>query len=156
VEFALTLPLFLVIVFTVIQFGLIFVWYFSTTQVARENARWLAVFPTSTDAQVANQIRSSLLPGMLGGTPTLVSTGSGTTPTVYRIGAVTARFPACQPPASGVGCSNTARQPGEMTYVELQYDARHIVFFPARLQIGAFSAGVPTALPTYRVWVMTE
>lgn len=158
VEFAYTVSLFLVVVFVIIQFGMIFVWYFSTTQLTRTSARWLAVnASTAVDADVAERIRNTALFGMATAPPVLVSSGFGGTPTVYSIGAITARFTACEPrSAPQTGCGNGARASGETVFVELEYDATHILFFPAGVRIGPYSAAVPTSLPVYRVWIMAE
>lgn len=157
VEFALAFPLFAVIVFAVMQFGLILVWYFSQTQLTREAARWLAVNPNATDTQVASWIEGNLLPGQIGGAPKLLVAGSTTVSTTYQIGFVRATFTPCLPnPSPATGCGHPQRAPTQTLMVETTYDASHIVFFPASLRIGEFSAGVPTSLPPYRVWIMAE
>lgn len=157
VEFAFAFPLFMVIVFAIIQFGVLFIWYYSETQMARETVRWLAVNRDATDSQVAARIQATMLPGMIGGTPALVSAGTASTPTVYTIGRMTTRFTPCTPTgAVPPTCTHANRAPGATLMVEMEYDAANVLFFPASVAMGPFSVGLPTVLPAYRTFVMAE
>lgn len=156
VEFAFTMPIFVMFVFVAIQFGLIFIWYYSETRMARETARWTAVRPNSLDADVALHAQQTMLPGLIGGTPSLVTAGTTSTPTVYTVGEMTMRFTPCIPVGSPAICTHPDRAPGATLFVEMAYDASHIFFLPTSWQFGQYGARIPTSLPTHRVYVMAE
>ena len=172
VEFALTLPLFALIVMVIIQFALIFVGYYSETRMARETARWLAINSDSTDLQVAQHIQNTMLPGLVG-TGTLTQSFAGTEgidppyapnaaagspahwePTVYTIGRMTATFTPCI--QNGSVCSHHKRDSGESVFVEMSYDIGNWIFLPTNFRMGSLQVKIPTALPAYRVYTLVE
>ena len=88
VEFAFTLPMFLMVAFSVIQMSLLFVAYYDETAMARETSRWLAVHADSTDNLVAQHVFNTMLPGLVGGSapPSAPDPSSTPTDTVYYVG----------------------------------------------------------------------
>lgn len=152
-EFGLVLPLFMLFVFCVIQLGVIFIAYYSETRMARETARWLAVNANATDAQVAAQVQSTMLPGLINGS---ISGNYGdSNNAIYDVGAkMTVTFTSCgttTPP-----CTNNNRAPGATLYVQMSYDVKYLLFLPTNFQLGNLQAHIPTGLPGYRVYVMVE
>jgi hypothetical protein len=59
VEFALLLPIFILIVFLTIQFGIILNAYVSITHLSREGARYAAINYNKTDDEIRNYIRGN-------------------------------------------------------------------------------------------------
>jgi Flp pilus assembly protein TadG len=162
VEFALALPLLMLVIFATIQVSLVFVSYYSETVMARENARWLAIRATSTsDFDFATQVKNSMLPGMLGGAPVRNNTLSGPTGVVYDVGQMRVTFTPCMSDA-GAGpvttCSHASRKPGETLYVEMRYDVPPFLVAKTSptLRFGPLTVKLPTELPPYRVSVMVE
>jgi TadE-like protein len=156
VEFSLVAPVLALFILAIIQLALIFIWFYSQTIVARDTARWLAVHPNATDDVVANQVALNLLPGMVGGAPQLLSAGTQTLDTRYQVGSMTADFTPCLPSGTPTTCTHLNRAAGSTLHVKLTYDASNIIFLPARFQLGWLSAQLPTALPSYTVFVMAE
>jgi hypothetical protein len=156
VEFAFALPLFLAFVFAVIQISFVFIWFYSETTMVRGTARWLAVHANSQDSAVATQIQSTLLPGMIGGSPTLISAGTSNLDTVYQVGNIRAWFTPCLPSGTPVTCTHPNRAPGSTLHVQMTYDMSNVIFLPTSFQFGWMSMSVPTALPAYTVYVMAE
>jgi Flp pilus assembly protein TadG len=154
VEFALVLPIFTMFVFATIQLALVFVAYYSETRMARETARYLAVNSSVTDLALAQHVQSTMLPGLVNGSPTLVTAGSTAVDTVYTDGRMTIQFTPCVP--SGSTCSHTNRAPGATIYVQMSYDITNLLFLPSTFRMGSLTAKIPTSLPPYRVYVMTE
>jgi Flp pilus assembly protein TadG len=158
VEFAFAAPLFVAFVFAIIQIGLIFIAYYSTAEMTLRGARWLAINHDATDTEFATYLQSQLLPGMVGGTPVQNVAGDDTTipPTPARmtIGALTVTYTPCMP--SGPACTNTNRDPGNVLFVQTQYDVSNWVFLPSSYNFGLFKFSLPTSLPTYRVYKMSE
>ena len=166
VEFAITLPLFAFFVMVVIQLSIVFIAYYSETRMARETARWLAINSDSTDAQVAAHVQSTMLPGLVAGTPALVSTGTSPTPsagnpnpaytpTVYTVGRMTVRATPCG--AASSPCTHYERDSGQTIYVEMSYDVSNLLFLPSTFQLSPqLKVAIPTGLPAYRVYVMVE
>ncbi len=69
IEFAVVLPLMLLILLGIIDFGLLFQRYFVVTNAAREGAR-VAVLPGYSDADVQTRVAQFLTAGGLTETPT--------------------------------------------------------------------------------------
>ena len=162
VEFAIALPLLMLVIFSVIQVSLIFVSYYSETVMARENARWLAIRATSTDdAHFAQQVQNTMLPGLLGDTPVRNSTLSNSTGVVYDVGQMQVKFTPCMSDASPTlvtTCSHTDRKPGNTLYVEMSYNVPPLLVakISPMLRIGPLTVKLPTQLPPYKVSVMVE
>jgi Flp pilus assembly protein TadG len=163
VEFALTLPLFMVFVFVTIELALVFVSYYSETRMTRETTRWLAVHSTSTnDSELAAHVQSTMLPGLVGATPVRTVTGDAATPTTYTVGNMSVQFTPCLPyldttNATGTGvCTHLNRVAGATLFVQMTYDVRQLLFLPTNFRLGSVTAQLPTALPPYKVSVMVE
>jgi hypothetical protein len=158
VEFALALPLLTIFILTVIQLSLVLITYFSETQMARSNARWLAVRAASTsDLQFAQHVQDTMLPGLVGAAPVLVTAGTTGTDTVYDVGRMRVSFTPCLTPVSpSTVCPHPERAPGETLHVEMTYNMSNLFFLPTQFRMGSLSVTLPTALPPYRVSVMVE
>jgi Flp pilus assembly protein TadG len=163
VEFAITLPLFMVFVFVTIELALLFVAYYSETRMARETTRWLAVHSrTTNDDELAAHVQSTMLSGLITGVPTRLVTGDATTQSEYKVGNMTIDFTPCMPyldvnNAAGTGvCTHTDRVAGATLSVQMSYDARPMLFLPTSFRMGSVTARLPTGLPAYKVSVMTE
>jgi Flp pilus assembly protein TadG len=162
VEFAITLPIFLLFVFTVIELSLVFIAYYSETRTARESARWLAVNSRTTDdgpggtapQDLADHVRTTMEPGMIGGTPTVVTTGDATHDAVWKVGSMTLTFTPCE--WNGTVCGHAARTPGSTLYVTMSYDVSNLLFLPTTFKFGSLTTTLPAALPAYTVHVMVE
>ena len=121
VEFAFTIPVFALLVMVTIQLGLIFLAYYSQTQMARETARWVAVHTSTTDdTELATYVQTHMLPGLVGAStvsvtsPTAATLASATchpTPpaaapttcqSVATVGRMTVRYSPCGPDANGL------------------------------------------------------
>jgi hypothetical protein len=154
-EFALTIPLFTLLVFVTIELGFLFVWYYSEVVLTQQSARWLAIHTASTDdSAFAAHLQATLLPGMIGGTPTVSQTGTSALPAIWTIGNLTAEFTPCV--ISGTQCTHANRQPKTSLYVQLTYDANAILFLPSTYHVGTLTVSLPTALPSYRVYATSE
>ena len=153
-EFAFTMPMFMLFVFCTIELALVFVFYYSEVNVARDSTRWLAVHRTSTDDVVATYVHDTQLPGMVTGTPTLVQAGSATQDTIYDIGQMRIQFAPCVP--SGGNCTRAERAAGATLYLQATYSVSNILFLPTTFRLGSLAVGMPTALPPYKVYVMAE
>jgi len=162
VEFAIALPLLMLVIFTTIQVSLIFVSYYSETVMARENARWLAIRATNTsDATFAAQVQATMLPGLLGDTPVRNNSLSGPTGVVYDVGQMRVTFTPCMSDATSplvTTCSHANRKPGETLYVEMRYNVPPFLVAKTSptLRLGSLTVKLPTDLPPYRVSVMVE
>jgi hypothetical protein len=155
VEFAMALPLLTLFILSVIQISLLLVTYYSQTRMARETARWLAIRAGSTtDLQLAQHVQESMLPGLVGGTPTLVTAGTSGVDAVYDVGNMRVQFTPCVM-SSGV-CGHDKRAPGSTLSVQMTYNAQHLIFLPAEFRMGSLVTTLPTALPPYKVSVMVE
>jgi len=137
VEFALMVPLFLFTMLVTLQFALFFMMYFNVIQVTRETARWVAVYPNTTDATVAARARELARPGMRAGAFVSVTV-----------------TPSCPTLDGGGKCPS--RTPSEPVTVEILYDASHVVFLPTEFHLGGAVARIPANLPAYRATVMVE
>jgi Flp pilus assembly protein TadG len=160
-EFALVLPMFALFVFGVIQLSLIFVAYYSETTMTRLTARWLAVNKDATDLQVAQYVQGAMLPGLVTGTPTLVTAGSSTTDTTYTVGDMTVQFSPCYNATGTSGaCDHNQRVSGATAHVQMNYNVRTLLFFGDRTtgtaRMGSLVTRLPTTLPSYRVSIMIE
>ena len=150
VEFALTIPLFLIFVFSIIQIGLVFIAYYSEAEMALRGSRWLAINSTVTDDAFATHMQSELLPGMVGGTPSTAAGVSGET--VATIGQLTVRFTKCTP--NGSNCDN--RPSGSILYVQAEYNMANWIFLPTTYRLGFYTFTIPTSLPPYKVYKLVE
>jgi Flp pilus assembly protein TadG len=166
VEFALTLPVFMIIVFVTIELSLVLVSYYSETRVARETARWLAVHSSTTnDDELADHVFNTMLPGLVKGpwSATTHVNGTATTPSSYKVGNMSVEFTPCMPngavgsgSATGV-CTHTSRVAGSTLYVQMSYDAAPLFFLSQpNFRLGSLAVHLPTQLPAYKVSVMVE
>ena len=85
VEFALILPLLLMVVFGVVQFGLLYNRQQALHAAAREGAR-LAALPSATLTEITDRANDSLQGVPMSGTPTITVTPNVTQPCVGRLG----------------------------------------------------------------------
>jgi len=154
VEFALTLPLFVMVVMVTFQLGLLFVAYYSETRMARETARWAAVHSKTTDdAALADHVNATMLPGLVGGTPSVVA-GTSTLDATATVGKMTVRYTPCVI-SSGI-CTRANRVSGATLYVDMSYDVSNVLFLPSTWHLGSLVVKIPTSLPAYRVYIMVE
>jgi Flp pilus assembly protein TadG len=79
VEFAVTLPMLLLVIVGIFDFGLAFHQYAVVTNAAREGAR-MAVLPGYSDADVTNRVTTFLQAGGITATPTISVTTNLVTP----------------------------------------------------------------------------
>jgi Flp pilus assembly protein TadG len=162
VEFAITLPIFMMFVFTVIELSLVFVMYYSETHVARESARWLAVNSRTTDdgpgssapTDLATHVKTTMEPGMISGAPTVVTPGDATHDAVWQVGQMQVTFTPCE--WNGTVCTHAARAPGSTLYVTTSYNVANLLFLPTTFRLGSLTTTLPTQLPAYTVHVMVE
>ena len=171
VEFALTMPLFMLFVFVTIELALVFVAYYSETRMARESARYLAVHSRLTDDSASrpagcspasppcvpsllDHLSQTMLPGFVGGTPSAVTTDAATGDSVATVGNLHVQWTPCT--WNGTVCTNSARSAGNTLHVELQYDVANLLFLPTQFRFGSLTTTLPTGLPKYRVSVMVE
>jgi hypothetical protein len=158
VEFALAMPLLFVVVLMTINFSLIFITYYSQTQIAREAARYLAIKSVSLqDAGFATYVQDHMLPGLVKTPLTGPTTVAGDT--VYQVGRMELSFTPCMA-ASDVyagTCTHINRAPGETLHVQLKYDAPWLFFLSQpNFRLGSLAVHLPTQLPAYKVSVMVE
>jgi hypothetical protein len=73
IEFAFSLPILLLLVFGIMDFGLLFRRYEVVTNAAREGAR-VGILPGYADADITARVNQYLTAGGLSGTPTLTIT----------------------------------------------------------------------------------
>ena len=180
VEFSITLPLFVMFVFVVIELALVFVAYYSETRMARETARYLAVHSRLSDdalsrpaacwpasatcvPSVLDHVQQTMLPGLVGGTISAVTTDATTGDSVATVGNMTVRWTPCSwngtvctYAGQGTNPAGSARSPGSTLHVELQYNVSNLLFLPTTFRMGSLTVAMPTALPPYRVSVMVE
>jgi len=154
VEFAFTLPLFVLLVMVTFQLGLLFIAYYSETRMARETARWAAVHSkTIDDSVLADHVNSTMLPGLVGGTPS-VTAGTSTVDATATVGKMTVHYTPCVL-SSGI-CTRSNRVSGATLYVDMSYDVSNVLFLPTNWHLGSLVVQIPTALPAYRVYMMVE
>jgi Flp pilus assembly protein TadG len=155
VEFAIALPVFVMVVFMTIELGLLFVAYYSETSMARESARWLAVHSkTTTDDDLGVHVQNTMLPGLVGGSPAITTIGTATTDTVATVGSMTVSYTPCL--TNNTVCLHSRRVAGQTLSVEMSYNVSNLVFLPTTFHFGSLVTKVPTSLPAYRVYVMVE
>jgi Flp pilus assembly protein TadG len=176
VEFAITMPLFMLFVFVVIELSLVFVAYYSETRMARESARFLAVHSRTMDDSVSrptactppawpattpvcaqsmtDHIQQTMLPGLIGGTPSAVTTDVPTGDSVATVGNMRIQWTPCT--WNGTVCTATSRSSGTTLHVELKYDVSNLLFLPTTFRFGSLVTTLPTTLPPYRVSIMVE
>lgn len=85
VEFALVLPLLMMLVFGVVQFGLLYNRQQALHASAREGAR-LAALPSATDTEITQRALDALDGIPMAGTPTVTITPAVSQPCVGRLG----------------------------------------------------------------------
>jgi hypothetical protein len=180
VEFALTMPMFVLFIFVVIELSLVFVAYYSETRMARETARYLAVHSRLTDdatsrpaacwpvsgtctPSVLDHISQTMLPGLVGGTISSVTTDLPTGDSVATVGNMSVQWTPCSwngtvcvYAGAGANPAGSARSAGSTLHVELQYNVANLLFLPTNFQFGALKVTLPTGLPKYRVSIMVE
>lgn len=88
IEFAIVLPIFLLVVAALVDFGFLFQRYEVVTNAAREGAR-VAVLPGYATADVQARVQAYLTAGGLTATPTIARTTGSQTIGVYTVGTVT-------------------------------------------------------------------
>ncbi len=154
VEFALVMPIFTLFILTIIQLGFVAISYFSEAYMTLITARWLAINPDATDAELTARINATLVPGTIGGTPAQTQAGSSSLPSIWTVGRFTVTYTPCTP-VSGV-CTHVDRAPGEILFVEMTYNMSNLMFLPAQFRIGLYTINLPTTLPAYRVYAMSE
>jgi Flp pilus assembly protein TadG len=136
VEFALVFPIFISVLLVSMQFALIMMQGYSARHVVRENARWLAINPDTTDSALLTRVRANVMPVM---DPNGVISVTTT--------------PACAALSSG-RCSG--RAPGDVITVSLVYDTTQAIFLPTSFGFDGLRATFPTRLPAYAVSVLVE
>jgi len=181
VEFAITMPLFMMFVFVVIELSLVFVAYYSETRMARETARYLAVHSRLTDdslsrpaacwpasatcvPSVLDHINQTMLPGLVGGTISAVTTDVTTGDSIATVGNMQVQWTpctwngtVCTYGGQGANPAGSARSAGSTLHVELQYNVSNLLFLPTTFRFGSLlTVAMPTGLPKYRVSVMVE
>jgi len=155
VEFALVLPLLMVVIFVTIEVALVFVTYYSETRMARESARWLAIRSSrTTDTQFADHVQATMLPGLVNGTHVTQQLGTTAVDSIEQVGNMTIKFTPCV--WDGTVCTHPKRAPGQTLYVEMTYDVGSLIFLPSTFRFGNLTVKVPTQLPPYKVSVMVE
>jgi Flp pilus assembly protein TadG len=155
VELAITLPLFVMVVFMTIELALLFVAYYSETSMARESARWLAVHSNTTvDDDLAAHVQLTMLPGLVNSTTHVTTSGTTSVDAVATVGAMTVRYTPCV--SNQTVCTHNNRVAGATLYVEMSYDVSNLIFLPTTFRFGSLETNVPTSLPAYRVYVMVE
>jgi hypothetical protein len=133
VEMALAAPLFFFVLFASLQLAFIVWQSYSVRHTTRETARWLALHPDSTDAQVETRARALAIPALRASD-------------MSRIAA----SPPC--PSLTAGRCPSGRAPGDIVTVEIEYNIANALFLPAEFAGLRF----PTELPPYRVSVLIE
>jgi TadE-like protein len=163
VEFALAFPILAIFIFVVIQLALVLVTYYSETRVVRESARWLAVRSQTTDDSVfAQHVQDSLLPGLVGASPTvsvctadeIAEDPACASDVVYQVGQMRVFFTPCS--ISSGRCTHTDRYPGKTLHVAMRYNMSNLFFLPTEFRVGSLSVRLPTQLPKYKASVMVE
>jgi len=112
-EFAIVLPVFLLVIFASMQIALIGVVRYEVKYLARETARWLAVNPDTVDATTLANVKAEVLPGI---------SSAGVTSSSLTVS------PACSALDSKGHC--TSRPSGGEITVSLTYDASADYFLP--------------------------
>lgn len=135
VEFAITIPVLLVLLLVSVQFALVVMQYYSLMNVTGETTRWLAIRPDTVDADVGTYARTR-----------------GMTLDPSRYTSITTS-PSC-PVLTGTRCAS--RNAGDIVSVEIRYDVSSLLFLPTTYGFGAMQVSIPRTLPPYRVSVMIE
>lgn len=167
VEFAITIPVFMLVVFVTIELALVLFSYYSETRMARETGRWLAVHSATTnDQELADHVLQTMLPGLIKAdwrnNAAENTTGTTATASHYRVGNMTVDFTSCMAASSGGAASTTAvcdnanRVAGSTLYVQMSYNVSNLLFLPTTFRIGSLQTTLPTSLPPYKVSVMVE
>jgi Flp pilus assembly pilin Flp len=115
-EFALVLPVFLLVILASMQIAFIGVVHYEVKYLARETARWLAVNPDTIDGTTLANVKAQVLPGM---------SSSGVTSSSLSVS------PPCSALDYGGHCAN--RPSGAEITVSLTYDASSDYFLPPSL-----------------------
>lgn len=137
VEFAFAAPIFFILLLVAVQLALIIMQYYSLMSVTGDTARWLAIRPDSTDAEVSAHA------------------------TANRMTLDSSKFlsvvpsPACVTRDPGTGHCES-RRAGDIISVEIIYDVSGLLFLPSEYGFGPMTVQIPRTLPAYRVAVMIE
>jgi Flp pilus assembly protein TadG len=163
VEFAITLPLFMLLILVTIELSLAFVSYYNETQMARDTSRWLSVHSRLTnDQEFAVEVNNRMLPQPSSVAPILTRTGTATIATQYQVGNMYVDFSACMPyldvtnPAGTGVCTNLDRVAGGTLSVQISYQTLPLLFLPTTFRLGSLVVRLPSAMPAYKVWSMVE
>lgn len=128
-EFALLVPVLLLLVIGAIQLGMVIYQYISVIQVAREGTRWVAVNASQTDSAISTYVRG-IAPATL--------TKNNLTITV-------------SPSYSG-GAIPSSRYTGNAISVGVSYGLQGKLFLPTSF----FGWSLPTTIPAYTVTMRVE
>lgn len=147
VEFAFVMPVLFGLTTALLQMGIIFMVYLAMIHSTRDVARWLAVHPDTTDADVetyiAGHLPSILIPGRLDFTA-LSSSDPQARPWA----------PTCASLDSNGRCAS--RPAGSAQTIALTYDAAGHLFLPNQWNFGGVIYTIPSVLPRYSYTVMIE
>ncbi len=128
-EFALLVPVLLLLVLGALQLGMIIYQYISVIQVAREGTRWAAVNASRTDSSISSYVKG-IAPATL--------TQNNLTITV-------------SPSFSG-GSIPSSRYTGNAISVGVSYGLQGKLFLPTHF----FGWSLPTTIPAYTVTMRVE
>src|SRR3954465_7504308 len=151
VELALIMPLLVFVFAALIQFGILFMVYLNILHLTRDVARWLAVNPDKTDAQVQTYTQTNLPSGLTWSNFTFTFPSGDTTPEKDS-------WP-WWPNCAALNASNQcgSRVSGQtMQRVSLNYDATPHVILPQTLGWSYFRLTIPWAVNRYSYYVMVE
>ena len=144
VEFALVMPLLVVIFAVLLQFGILFMVYLNIMHITRDTARWLSVHPDNTDATVQAYV--------LGHLPTYLVAANFT----WSFAGASSTWPwspNCTALSSGQCTTRTALSQQRVSF---NYNAVPHVLLPTTLGNGYWRVTVPWSLPRYDYYVMIE
>ncbi|MFN8523138.1 MAG: hypothetical protein U0821_08535 [Chloroflexota bacterium] len=137
-EYAIVIGMIMVFLLAMLQISLIIAQYYSTMQVTRATARWLAVNMNTIDSAVTTKV------GTLAAD---LPVGSGSWYTTLTVS------PACASLTSGV-CSG--RNQGDAFYVEITPNPARVTFLPTTIGYQSWQFTLPTTMPAYRVTMLWE
>jgi hypothetical protein len=103
---------------------------------------------------MVDHVQQTLLPGMIGGTPSAVTTDIPTGDSLATVGNMHIQWTPCT--WNGTVCTAAARNSGSTLHVELKYDVSNLLFLPTTFRFGSLVTTLPTMLPPYRVTIMAE
>lgn len=128
-EFALLVPVLLLLVIGTIQFGMILYSYISVIQLTREGTRWVAVNASKTDSEITTYI-TGIAPATLTRSNIAVSVS----------------------PSYAGGQIPSGRYTGNTVSVGIRYSLQGKLFIPTNF----FGWQVPTTIPAYTVMMRVE